>query len=166
MQELPYKITDAKAEEHPAISALAVEAWQVLKDGYDSLKWNDLLQAIGNMPKLSEKGQLIIARTESMILGAVAYMPPSASDPDIFPEGWPSIRMLVTRPACRGQGIGRQLMDACIHRAKTDKAACIGLHTSPIMTVALPLYLRMGFVKDRDLETIAGAPYWRLILRL
>ncbi|EFL51991.1 GCN5-related N-acetyltransferase [Solidesulfovibrio fructosivorans JJ]] len=161
-----YEITDAKAQDHPAIDALAVEGWQVLKSGYAPEKWESLLLAIGGMSKLSENGRLIVARNSETILGVVAYLPPNASDPVVFPEGWPSIRMLVTRPAYRNMGIGRRLMEACIARAKQDGSACIGLHTSPIMTVALPLYLRMGFVKDRDLEPFAGAPYARYVLYL
>lgn len=163
---MQYEIEDAQAEDHQAVNGLAVEAWQVLRDGYDPARWESLVKAIGNMSRLSEKGQLILARDGKSIFGAVAYMPPKASDPGIFPEGWPSIRMLVTRPAYRNTGIGRRLMDECIRRARRDSSTCIGLHTSPIMTVALALYLRMGFVKDKDLEAIAGAPYARYVLQL
>jgi ribosomal protein S18 acetylase RimI-like enzyme len=154
-----YQIRDAATKDHSAINALAVEAWRVLKDGYDHAQWDNLLATIGKMSNLAEKGQLIVASGESQIFGAVAYMPPKASNPDVFPEGWPSIRMLVVPPACRNLGIGRRLIGECVRRARRDHAHCIGLHTSPIMTVALPLYLRMGFVKDRELAPIAGAPY-------
>ncbi len=161
-----YQIADARTEDHQAINALAVEAWQGLKGGYDPEKWESLMAAVGRMSRLSETGALIVAKDGTRIFGAVVYMPPKASDPLIFPEGWPSVRMLAVRPACRGMGIGRRLMEDCIRRAIKDGAAHIGLHTSRIMTVALPLYLRMGFVKDRDLEPIAGAPYARYVLRL
>ena len=65
----------------------------------------------------------------------------------------------------RGLGIGKLLSDRCIQMAKEDGAPCIGLHTSQIITVALPMYLRRGFVKDADLDPIAGAPYGRYVLR-
>ena len=35
----------------------------------------------------------------------------------------------------------------------------IALHTSPIMTVALPMYLRMGFERLRDAPPIRGVYY-------
>ncbi|WP_448203416.1 GNAT family N-acetyltransferase [Azospirillum sp. sgz302134] len=159
-----YDIRDAVAEEHDAVDALAVASWHVLKDGYDPELWDGMLAAVARMSGLAQKGQLIVAADGGAILGAVCYMPPTASNPDIFPEGWPSIRMLVTHPAHRNRGIGRRLTEECIRRAKRDRAECIGLHTSPAMTVALPLYLRMGFVKDRDLPPIAGAPYARYVL--
>jgi ribosomal protein S18 acetylase RimI-like enzyme len=163
---LQYEIRDALVEDYTAINELAVEAWQILKDGYDSDQWDGMLAAIGKMSSLANKGQLIVAADQFQIFGAVGYMPPKASNPDIFPDTWPVIRMLVTRPAYRKMGIGRRLTKECIHRAKLDQADCIGLHTSPVMTVALPLYLRMGFVKDKDLSPIAGAPYARYVLKL
>jgi hypothetical protein len=35
----------------------------------------------------------------------------------------------------------------------------IGLHTTPIMTVALPMYLRMGFKLHNEAPPICGVPY-------
>ncbi|WP_205833128.1 GNAT family N-acetyltransferase [Azohydromonas caseinilytica] len=161
-----YDIRNATAAEHAAVNALALEAWQILKPGYAPRAWDGMLAAIAKMSGLAEKGELIVAAGPERIFGAVAYMPPGASNPVIFPEGWPSVRMLVTRPACRHRGIGRRLTEECIARARRDGAECIGLHTSPAMTVALPLYLRMGFTKDQDLDAIAGAPYARYVMRL
>lgn len=163
---LVYQIRDAAMLEHAAIDQIAVEAWQVLKPGYDPALWEGMLLAIAKMSNLAAKGQLIVAAAQANILGAVGYMPPGASNPEIFPEGWPSIRMLVTHPAHRQLGIGRRLTQECIERARRDGAEYIGLHTSPAMAVALPLYLRMGFVKDKELPPIAGAPYARYVLKL
>ena len=67
--------------------------------------------------------------------------------------------MLVVDPQQRGAGVGRALTQACIDRAERDGSAVIALHTSPIMTVALPLYLRMGFELVRDAPPICGVPY-------
>ena len=158
------EVRNAVPDDHARIDALAMEAWQILKDGYNPEQWNGMLALIGKMSDLAGKGPLIVAAAHCHILGAVAYIPAGAANPDIFPASWPSIRMLVTDPAYRNLGIGRKLTEACIDHAKRDGAACIGLHTSPVMTVALPLYLRMGFVKDKDLNPIAGAPYARYVL--
>jgi hypothetical protein len=35
----------------------------------------------------------------------------------------------------------------------------IALHTSPIMSVALPMYLKMGFAKACDAPPILGVAY-------
>lgn len=161
---LSYEIRNARNEEFPAINELAVAAWQVLKPGYAHDQWDGLLAKVGVMSDLATKGELIVAVDQQRVVGAVCYMPPHTSNPAMYPEGWPTIRMLVTHPASRGKGIGRRLTEECVKRACRDRADCIALHTSPVMTVALPLYLRMGFVMDRELPSIAGAPYARYVL--
>ena len=138
----------------------------MLKPGYDPEEWDGLLARVGRMSLLASDGTLLVAVAHDAVCGAVVYIPPGRSNREIFPEGWPSIRMLVVLPAERGQGIGKQLTLACIERARRDGADCIGLHTSEIMRVAEPMYLRMGFVRDAALRPIAGAPYARYLLRL
>jgi ribosomal protein S18 acetylase RimI-like enzyme len=159
-------IRAARVEDHAAIDALALEAWQVLKPGYDPQRWDALLTSVGTMSRLASEGRLLVATTSEQVAGAVGYMPPGRSNPQIFPDDWPSIRMLVVHPRHRGSGIGKALMNACIREALEDGAHCIGLHTSPIMEVALPMYLRMGFIRDGELPPIAGAPYARYVLSL
>lgn len=51
------------------------------------------------------------------------------------------------------------LTEACLERARRDHSPIIALHTSPIMSVALPMYLRMGFEKLRDAPDIHGVSY-------
>lgn len=160
------EIRAATPDDCALIDALAVEAWQVLKPGYDPKRWDDLLTSVGRMSQLATDGQLLVATTSGQVAGAVGYMPPGRSNPKVFPLDWPSIRMLVVRPSHRGCGIGKALTYACIREAVKDGARCIGLHTSPIMEVALPMYLRMGFIKDAELPPIAGAPYARYALAL
>ncbi len=159
------QIREALSSEYADIDKLAVEAWQILRSGYSPDQWDGLIAAIGRMSKIAENGTVLVAVDGSGIHGAVGYVPPGSSNPKIFPADWPSMRMLVVAPARRWMGTGRRLSNACITKAKDDGAPCIGLHTSGIMTVALPMYLRMGFTKDADLPPIAGAPYARYVLR-
>ena len=44
-------------------------------------------------------------------------------------------------------------------QSQARRAPLIALHTSPIMTVALPMYLRMGFAKAYDAPPIFGVAY-------
>jgi ribosomal protein S18 acetylase RimI-like enzyme len=158
-------IRSAREDENASIDALAVEAWQILEPGYQPSEWEGMLLAIGRMSQLRATGHLLVAADDKELHGAVVYVPPGKSNPKMFPDGWPTMRMLVVRPASRGRGIGKRLSDACIELAQRDGAPCIGLHTSPIMKVALPMYIRRGFVKDAELAPIAGAPYERYVLR-
>jgi hypothetical protein len=43
-------------------------------------------------------------------------------------------------------------MDECIRRARVSRAKVLTLHTTDMMTVAMQLYERMGFVRATDLD--------------
>src|SRR5262245_4255986 len=62
-------------------------------------------------------------------------------------------------PASRGSGIGRALTEECIERARRDRSPVIALHTSQIMTIALPMYLWMGFEWHHEAPSIFGVSY-------
>ena len=62
--------------------------------------------------------------------------------------------------------MGRAMTEACIDRARRDGSRVIALHTSPIMTAALPMYLRMGFRWVREAAPIHGVPYAVYLKRL
>ena len=67
--------------------------------------------------------------------------------------------MLVVDPDYRGIGIGKSLTEECINRAKRDNSPLIALHTSPIMEIALNMYLRMGFIFEKATSPIYDVPY-------
>jgi GNAT superfamily N-acetyltransferase len=69
------------------------------------------------------------------------------------------MRMLVVAPGARGLGVGRRLAQECIDRARRDRAPVSALHTSALMSVALPMYLRMGFERQADAPDIHGVAY-------
>ncbi|WFU76085.1 GNAT family N-acetyltransferase [Bradyrhizobium sp. CB2312] len=114
---------------------------------------------VAKMPRLAQTGEIIVAEDAGRIVGAVAYIGPKATKPAFFDPRWPVIRMLVVDPLARGKGVGRQLTEECLRRAERDQAQVIALHTTPIMTVALSMYLRMGFVKTGEAPDILGVPY-------
>jgi ribosomal protein S18 acetylase RimI-like enzyme len=93
------------------------------------------------------------------VVGAVAYVGPRQPKPSFYPSEWPMVRMLVVEPSHRGLGIGRALTEECIRRAVRDGPPLIALHTSSIMSVALALYERMGFRREREIPPILGVPY-------
>jgi GNAT superfamily N-acetyltransferase len=117
------QIREALSSEHTDLDHLAVEAWQILKSGYAPDQWDGLIAAIGRMSKIAEGGKLLVAAVGSEIHGAVGYVPPGFSNPKIFPNNWPSMRMLVVRPSRRGIGIGKRLSEACIQRATCQRTS-------------------------------------------
>jgi len=151
------QIRSYKKSDEDQVNALAVEAFEQFQDLYND--WDTIKAAVGKMSALDKTSEIIVAEDSRKLVGAVAFVPPGVSSKGYFDPSWPSIRMLVVSKNQRGKGIGRELTDACIQRAKTLGCKCIALHTSSIMEVALSMYLRMGFVKVKDIEPIFGVEY-------
>ena len=147
-----YQATDAEA-----IVRVALAAFAEFEPHFSD--WPLFNANVAKMPGLAQTGEIIVAEDDGRIVGAVAYIGPKAKKPAFFDPAWPVIRMLVVDPAARGKGVGRQLTEECLRRAERDQARVIALHTTPIMTVALPMYLRMGFVKTGEAPDILGVPY-------
>jgi GNAT superfamily N-acetyltransferase len=145
---------DADAEN---LNRLAVSAFEQFRHHYED--WPAMLAGLSKTSALSASGEIIVAELESKLAGAVAYFGPNSQKAAFFDQRWPIIRMLVVDPAFRGKGIGQALSDACIARARRDGSPIIALHTSPIMSVALPMYLKMGFAKAYDAPPIFGVAY-------
>ncbi|MCK1394640.1 GNAT family N-acetyltransferase [Bradyrhizobium sp. 1] len=150
-------LRDYREEDAEPIVRVALAAFAEFEPHYSD--WPLFTTHVAKMPELSTTGEIIVAEDGGQIVGAVAYVGPQAPKPAFFEPAWPIIRMLVVDPSARGKGIGRQLTEECLRRAERDQSAMIALHTTPIMTVALPMYLRMGFVRVREAPDILGVPY-------
>jgi GNAT superfamily N-acetyltransferase len=157
-------LRDYRCEDELDLNRVALAAFSQFQDEYND--WPAMASGISRMSALASTAEVIVAEEAGRLVGGVAYVPVSASKAPYFDSNWPVIRMLVVDPAARGRGIGRALTEECIARARRDHASVIALHTTPIMTVALPMYLRMGFELVRDAPSIYGVPYAVYVLRL
>ncbi|OAF06037.1 GNAT family N-acetyltransferase [Bradyrhizobium centrolobii] len=147
-----YQPTDAEA-----VGRVALAAFTQFAPHYSD--WPAMANNVSRMAELSRTGEIIVAEDDGRVVGAVAYVGPNKPKAAFFDPAWPIIRMLVVDPSTRGKGLGRQLTEECLRRAERDRSAVIALHTTPIMTIALPMYLRMGFTKVCDAPDIFGVPY-------
>jgi GNAT superfamily N-acetyltransferase len=159
-----YEIRDFTPDDAAGVNAVALAAFEQYRGEYSD--WPQFAKQVGAMASLAEHGEVIVALSEGRVAGAVAYLGPRAAKPAMFDPAWPVIRMLVVDPSERGQGLGRALTEECIRRARRDGAAEIALHTSPIMQVALAMYLRHGFVPLRETAPVFGVPYRIYLKRL
>ncbi len=147
------------------VNAIALAAFEQYRGVYSD--WDVLERGIAGMSALADTGEIIIAEDEDRIAGAVAYFGPNRFPrADFFRPEWAMVRMLVVDPAERGKGAGRRLTEACIERARGDRAEAIALHTSPVMEVALAMYLRMGFRLEKRVPDRFGVPYAVYLMRL
>jgi GNAT superfamily N-acetyltransferase len=151
------KIRDYQNSDAENLNRIAVSAFVQFRDQYQD--WPAMLTGLSKTSDLSASGEVIVVEFQDRFAGAVAYFGPNRQKAAFFDQGWPVIRMLVVDPAFRGKGLGRALSTECIARAKRDGSPIIALHTSAIMSVALPMYLRMGFVKAYDAPPLFGVPY-------
>jgi GNAT superfamily N-acetyltransferase len=140
------------------INELAVLAFEQYKNHYDN--WDEFSKNLSKFSELSQSSEIIVSENhKNEIVGAVAYVPAAATKAEFFPENTPIIRMLIVNPNARGSGIGKALSNECIARATRDGNKTIALHTSPIMSVALPMYLRMGFQEYCKAPDMYGVKY-------
>jgi GNAT superfamily N-acetyltransferase len=146
------------------LNRLAVRAFEEYAGSYSD--WPAMVAAYERMSDLAKTGEIVVAEASGSIVGAVVYIPPHRRKARYFDEAWPVIRSLVVDPNSRGAGVGRALTQECIDRAKRDQSPVIALHTSAIMTVALPMYLRMGFEWHHDAPAVYGVPYGVYVKRL
>ena len=151
------RLRDYESADAENLNRIAVSAFDQFRDHYED--WPAMLAGLSKTSALSASSEIIIAELEDQFAGAVAYFGPNSQKASFFDQRWPIIRMLVVDPAFRGQGIGRVLSNECIARAKRDGSPVIALHTSPIMSIALPMYMKMGFVKAYDAPPIFGVAY-------
>lgn len=151
------RIRDYRSSDADDVNRIAVTAFGQFRDLYRD--WPAMLAGLSKTSSLGDAGELVVAEYRDHLAGAVAYFGPNAAKAPFFDQGWPIIRMLVVDPVDRGKGLGHALTSECLARAKRDRSPIIALHTSPIMTVALPMYLKMGFTKAYDAPPIHGVPY-------
>lgn len=145
-----------------AVNAVACAAFAQYRHAYQD--WPTFNERLARMADLAGQADLMVAESAGQVLGAVVHVGPGKPRSAVFPEDWSVIRMLVVAPAHRGRGVGQQLVAACLRCALRDRSPAVGLHTSPIMTTALRLYLHLGFTRDRALDPIHGVPYARYVL--
>lgn len=151
------RLRDYRAEDAAALNAVALSAFAQFSEDYSD--WPAMAEGVSNMAALSARGEIVVAEDDGRVAGGVVYVPPQGERADFFEPDWALIRMLVVAPEFRGLGLGRRLTEECLARARRDGAARIALHTTSIMSVALPMYRRMGFRHLYPVAPILGVSY-------
>lgn len=154
---MTFQLRSFIAADAEAVNGVVLAAFSQFQAAYSD--WAAFSGNLGQMVAQANTSEIIVAELEGAIVGAVAYVGPGKPKRAFFAPEWPIIRMLVVKPEHRGLGIGKALSEECIARARRDGANVVALHTSPLMNVALPMYERMGFRLEREIEPIYGVPY-------
>lgn len=96
---------------------------------------------------------LIVAVHDGKVLGTVTWCPPTSPLRELATRrDQAEFRMLSVAPAGRRRGVGRALVEACLHRARLEGMREVLLSSLPQMTAAHALYREFGFVRAPELD--------------
>ena len=151
------QIRDYQSADTVAVDRIALAAWEQYRPAFSD--WARSTVSLARAAHFAKETELLVAEDDDLVVGFVCYVGPGRDREDIFDPSWALVRLLSVDPVARGRGIGRALSEATIERARRDGASVIALHTSPVMSVALGMYLRMGFVHTRAIPDRIGLPY-------
>jgi len=155
----PFIIRNATPSDADNINQLCIAAYEEFRAEIGEQNWPLLHETLSHTSELITVGELIVAEDSSGLLGVVFYVPARRRKEAV-------LRTLAVSPQHRGHGIGRRLTQECIDRARRDNAVAIALTTAEMMTVARPMYQRMGFIKESELGKRFGVPHARYVLKL
>ena len=119
---------------------------------------NELAQLPGDYAE--PRGALLLAEVEGAIAGCCALRPLDAAD---YPNA-SEMKRLYVRKAFRGFGLGRELAEAMLDRARQAGYACVLLDTLDDMESARALYTDLGFeeIPPYYHNPIPGAHYLKV----
>ena len=106
------------------------------------------------------RGALLVAVVEGAVAGCCALRPLDTAD---YPNA-SEMKRLFVRKAFRGFGLGRELAEAMLDRARQAGYACVLLDTLDDMESARALYTDLGFeeIPPYYHNPIAGAHYLKV----
>ena len=109
------------------------------------------------------RGALLMALVDGAVAGCCALRPLDSAD---YPDA-AEMKRLYVRDRFRGLGLGRQLAEATLDRAREAGYACVLLDTLDDMEAARTLYEELGFkeVPPYYHNPIPGAHYLKAELR-
>jgi putative acetyltransferase len=132
--------TPSSAADFQAVRAIFREYAESLSV---DLTFQDFEQELAELPGeyAEPRGSLLIAEVEGAVAGCCALRPLDSADYANASE----MKRLFVRKAFRGFGLGRELADAILDRARRAGYACVLLDTLDDMESARALYADLGF---------------------
>lgn len=157
------QIRDARDEDRDKIRALTLAAYQQYAAHMPPELWEGYQQGILNALTDTKPVGRIVAEQAGIMLGCVLLYPGgtvfSKPNGDTITLPCPEMRLLAVSPAARGQGVGAALVRECLRRARQSGETMMTLHTTDLMTVAMRMYERMGFVRAPELDFHPGPDF-------
>lgn len=152
-------VGDASPEQLGPVAQLLMVSYAEHARHFPPAMWRAYEREIAAVRARAAVAEVIVARRARQLLGTVAFYPPASAGRHGWPSGVAELRLLAVRPAARGQGVGRVLVEECLARARAHGASAVGLHTAWFMASATHLYEGMGFQRLPEHDFDAGRRY-------
>jgi GNAT superfamily N-acetyltransferase len=159
MTKQEYTVRNARPEEFEQIGALMVQVYSKL-EGFPRISeqpdYYKMLANVGALTNNPGTALLVAVNGEDSIGGAVVYFNEmkyyGSGGTATREENAAGFRLLAVDPAIRGKGIGKQLANECIKKARENKLGQVIIHTTMAMQTAWKMYEQMGFKRSEDLD--------------
>jgi predicted N-acetyltransferase YhbS len=142
------QVRPAGAADADAVRRVIVAAYEQFRPAVPASLFERYVEELTDLDARHEAGsELLVADVDGEVVGTVTYYPDAATQGLGWPSGWAGFRALAVAPSARGLGTGRQLVGACIDRARAAGAPTLCLHTAELMTAAISIYEDLDFVR-------------------
>jgi GNAT superfamily N-acetyltransferase len=152
-------VRNAQSAEHSTIGQLMVSAYSALPGFPQPAEMPGYYQMLAQVGLLTEKPEaeiLVAVDAKGTLAGALVYFgdmshygTPSTATQQTDAAGF---RLLAVEASFQGKGVGRQLVEACIAKAKQSGKASLIIHTTAYMQTAQRLYQQMGFARHEPFD--------------
>ena len=159
-------VRPAAPHELAAVGELTVRAYAA--DGYLAADDPYAAELRSAADRAAEADLLVAVDTDGSLLGTVTFTVPGTPWAEISRPGEAEFRMLAVAPEARGRGVGGELAQWCVDRARDLGCTAVALSSLTEMHAAHRIYARMGFVRaaDRDWSPAPGVQLVAYVLTL
>jgi len=141
-------IRRARDDELDDVASLIVDAYAEYAARMSPDAWSSYANEIANVRGRMSDAELYVAESDGQLVGAVTIF----SGWRGAQEGTAGVRLLSVLPDCRGSGVGRALMQACIDRAREAGKERLVLTTTQEMAEMRELTESLGFIREPALD--------------
>lgn len=152
----------AEEKDVEALTALALASYGQLKTYLKPADWKKMqavLTSADNFPVMIYNSYGFVCEEAGRLLG-MAFLVPSGNPTKIYAKETSYIRMVGVHPTAVGNGVAQELTRLCMEKAKETGEHTISLHSAEIMFAARHIYEKLGFKKNRLLDSHYGLQYW------
>lgn len=158
-----FEIRLAKEQEFTVIGELLVRVYSSL-EGFPKMSeqpsYYDMLLNVGRLTENPDMELLVAVTSQHKLAGVVVFV----KDMKSYGSGGVAtqvpnacgFRLLGVDPDYRGMGLGKQLTQYCIDKAKGSACDSLIIHTTQSMKQAWKMYEKLGFLRAQDLDFMQG----------